>query len=149
MMLRLQREPTKDGETLGRLFVDGTFECHTLEDAIRSGPKLAHETAIPPGKYRVSITASLRFARMLPLLHGVLGFEGVRIHNGNTTHDTSGCILVGDTRTRDIGSSRKALDRLQPKIAAALASGDQVWIEVENPAQVVATRAPYRRRSAR
>jgi hypothetical protein len=133
VILELQRDPTKDGETLGRLSVNGTFECWTLEDEIRDGPKLKHETCIPPGRYPVTITHSLRFQKKLPLVHGVEGFEGIRIHAGNTHKDTSGCILVGQTKTRDIGSSIKAMDALQKKIAGALAKGDQVWIEVKNP----------------
>lgn len=133
MILTLQRDPTRNGETLGRLSVDGVHECWTLEDEIREGPKIKHETCIPPGKYQVTINYSTRFQKMLPLLHNVEGFTGIRIHSGNTHADTSGCILVGQTKTRDIGSSVKAMEALQKKIAGALARGDQVWIEVKNP----------------
>lgn len=129
MDLRLARDPSVGDETLGRLFVNDVFECFSLEDVVRVGPKVVHETAIPAGRYRVIITRSARFARMLPLVCDVPGFSGIRIHAGNTNDDTSGCILVGQS-TRDIGSSRAALTVLQPKLAQALARGEDCWITI-------------------
>lgn len=132
--LTLQREPSVDGCTPGTLAVNGLFECFTLEDQIRDGPKVIHETAIPAGTYEVVITRSQRFQRMLPLLLNVPGFEGVRIHAGNISADTSGCVLVGQSRGHDsILSSALALGHLQPQIATALAKGERVWMEILNP----------------
>jgi len=63
----------------------------------------------------------------------VPGFEGVRIHAGNTEHDTEGCPLVGRTRTAGgIGESRLALGELKSKVKSALESGDWVWLEIVN-----------------
>jgi Steigviridae/Suoliviridae L,D-carboxypeptidase/transpeptidase len=135
MELRLQRRPSTDGCTLGQLFVNGLFEAFTLEDIVRDGPKIQHQTAIPAGRYRVEITPSERFGRMLPILLDVPGFTGVRIHPGNTAADTSGCILVGERSTVDhIEDSRLAMMALQPKIAGALARGDEVWITIVDAA---------------
>jgi len=131
MELLLTRKPSADGCTLGYLFLGGKWECFTLEDVVRDGPKIQHETAIPAGRYRVDITPSARFGRMLPLLLDVPGFTGVRIHPGNTAADTAGCILVGHRSTVDsVEDSRLAMAALQPKIASALAQGDQVWITI-------------------
>lgn len=136
MELLLRRQPSADGCTIGQLFVNGFFECWTLEDIVRDGPKIPGQTAIPFGRYRVEITMSQRFQRMLPLLLAVPGFEGVRIHPGNTAANTEGCILVGQGRANDsISSSRLAMQALQPKIAGALARGDEVWITVEPAAR--------------
>lgn len=133
MELELLREPSRDGCTIGRLAVDGAFCCWTLEDVVRDGPKVQGETAIPAGRYRVSITKSKRFGVMLPLIENVPGFEGVRIHAGNTAADTDGCVLVGQSRgVRSILGSRAALGELQGRLARALASGDRVWITVRN-----------------
>lgn len=136
MELLLRREETTDGCTIGRLYVNGKFQCFTLEDPVRTGPKIAHNTAIPAGRYAVTITRSQRFGRMLPLLLDVPGFDGIRIHPGNTTDDTSGCILVGQSRANEsVLGSRIAMGELQPQIASALARGAEVWIEIVNPLQ--------------
>lgn len=134
MELRLIREPSVDGVTIGRLSVNGRFAVWTLEDEIRNGPKVLHQTAIPAGRYRVVITKSQRFGKMLPLLENVPGFAGVRIHSGNVAADTSGCILVGMQKGQSsVLQSRVAMDVIQPQIAAALAKGEDVWLTIENP----------------
>lgn len=130
MTVDLYREATQQDATVGRLSVNGVFECYTLEDAVRDHT-LAHETAIPAGRYEVIIDRSARFERMLPRLLKVPGFSGIRIHAGNTTADTAGCILVGRIRTRaSVRESRLALDALQPKLASALARGERVWLTI-------------------
>ncbi len=127
--LVVQRRPSVDGCTLGRMTIDGLHENFTLEDAVRSGPKVPGQTAIPAGRYAVDITFSQRFQRMLPILRDVPGFTGIRIHAGNRSTETEGCLLVGQSVAHDsIQSSVLALAALQPKIAAALAHDDAVWI---------------------
>ena len=105
-----------DSSTIGELCIDGVFECFTLEDKERD-IKIKSETAIPKGTYKVIINQSNRFKRLLPLLLNVPNFEGVRIHSGNSNHDTEGCILVGQTRNKNyIGQSRKAFEKLFKKM---------------------------------
>lgn len=141
MKLRLVREPSVLGVTLGVLFVNGTFECWILEDQIREQPgrpvstwKVATKTAIPAGRYRIIITDSVRFKRRLPLIVGVPGFDGVRIHPGNSIEDTEGCLLPGRVRSvSKVGESKLAFDKLFAKIDAALSADEAVWIDVENP----------------
>lgn len=121
--LILNRNEFTDISTIGELTLDGVFQCFTLEDACRSH-KIEGKTAIPPGEYEVDVTYSTKFRRDLPLLVGVKGFEGIRIHSGNTTDDTEGCILVGKSKAQDwIGDSRVALDELFPKIRERLKLG--------------------------
>lgn len=134
MELQLNREDATNDRTIGSLFIDGRFEAFSLEDAIRLGPTIYGETAIPAGRYEVVITRSPRLQRMLPRLKDVPGFEGVLIHSGNTSQDTEGCILVGQSRAHDsLESSRLALAALQPKIAGAIAKGERVFITIVNP----------------
>jgi hypothetical protein len=119
MKLHLKRLHRTDKSTIGELTIDGKFECYTLED-IERDVKIKSETAIPKGTYKVIINQSNRFKRLMPLLLNVPNFEGVRIHAGNTNHDTEGCILVGRTRGIDfIGQSRKAYDSLFKKMQEA------------------------------
>lgn len=129
-----------DRATIGRLDVDGMFRCWTLEDVVRPAgdAKVAGETAIPPGRYEVRITWSPRFQRELPLLLGVPGFEGVRIHAGNTVRDTEGCILVGEDVAHDgdapvLLRSRLAFDVLFAKLSD-VPPGEAIWLTIEQPA---------------
>ena len=116
--------------TIGQLLVDGEHECYTLEDVVRpDGEKVYGETAIPYGTYKVVITFSNRFQCDMPLLVGVPGFEGIRIHSGNTTSDTHGCLLVGTGHSgSSVTNSRVAYNRLFPKIRDAIRRGEEVWI---------------------
>lgn len=141
MLLEVRREPSANGCTLGSLYVNGEFECFTLEDVVREVPELAvekwkvdGETAIPSGTFRVIVTMSARFKKLLPLLVNVPGFQGVRIHSGNVAADTEGCILVGSQRgDAALLQSRLAFHALFPKIQAAIARNEQVFVRITNP----------------
>jgi len=103
LILRIWKESTY---TIGRLYVDGQFFCHVLEDADRGmrqdmpeeelrklkKPKI---TAIPTGQYKVRMTFSPRFNRMMPQILLVPAYDGVRIHSGNKSEHTEGCPLLG------------------------------------------------------
>ena len=63
------------------------------------------------------VTKSWKFGKYLPLLVGVPGFEGIRIHSGNTSKDTEGCILVGQNLEKGkVLMSRITLERLMKLI---------------------------------
>lgn len=119
MLITIKRLYKTEDSTIGELLIDGIWECFTLEDTERK-IKIKGETAIPKGTYKVIINESNRFKRLLPLLIDVPNFEGVRIHSGNSNHDTEGCILVGKTRNKNyIGQSRKAFEKLFKKMQTA------------------------------
>jgi len=119
MDIKIKRLYKSENSTIGEMTVDGKWECYTLEDKERD-VKIKSETAIPKGTYKVIINQSNRFKKLLPLVLNVPNFEGIRIHPGNTNHDTEGCILVGRTRSKDfIGQSRKAFESLFAKMKLA------------------------------
>lgn len=129
MTMVLVRDDCTDKRTLGTLTFPDGFVCQTLEDPVRpAGVKVAGDTAIPPGQYPVTITKSTRFGYLLPLVSDVPMFSGIRIHPGNTTADTEGCILVATSRgTHDnIVSSKAAMAQVQRRIAAALTDAQGV-----------------------
>ena len=78
MIITVRRDRFTDVSTLGMLSIDGEPYCYTLEDTDRQlengGAKVYGKTAIPRGRYRVTITHSQRFNRPLPLLHDVPQF---------------------------------------------------------------------------
>lgn len=113
---------------MGELLVNGAPFCYTLEPG----------RDVPAGTYQVLVTFSPKFDRPMPLVTGVPGFSGIRIHTGNTAQDTEGCLLVGVTRNTDeewIGASRIAFERLFPLICAAENDGETVSIQYvdQNP----------------
>ena len=147
--IEVQRRWLSATSTIGSLTVNGKPECFTLEDVVRTGPKVPGQTAIPAGRYEVQVTVSERCKAgslwtpdpefRLPLLVGVPNFEGVRIHAGNQAKDTEGCLLVGqDHETDALSRSRAALAALLPKITQGLARG-KVWLTVKDlPPTVIA-----------
>ena len=116
MKIVIVRDTFTENSTIGKMLIDGAFFCYTLEDTIRD-TKIAGETAIPYGTYKVIVNMSNRFKRLMPLLLNVPNFEGVRIHNGNTKEHTHGCILVGATKSKDfIGDSKVTFNKLMSKL---------------------------------
>jgi hypothetical protein len=111
------RQKWDNVSTLGRLYFDNEdvmycdhegkmLPAYSLEDVDRNlydymkeseilSVKIPGKTAIPYGRYKIELTYSPRFKKILPLLIAVKGFSGVRIHNGSFAKDTDGCILGG------------------------------------------------------
>jgi len=141
MELKLYRKIYSKNSTIGELFINGTFYCFTLEDLCRDlnrdgdlkdpgEAKVYGKTAIPAGRYQVIINMSNRFKKLMPLLVNVPGFEGIRIHNGNTPAHTEGCILVGATKAVDfVGKSVDTFQRLMIRLNA-IAKVETIFITI-------------------
>lgn len=143
MEIVLKREVRTKSSTIGKLSIVGSpFNCHTLEDRDTAlnqrSPldeikkvKVYGVTAIPYGRYELVINRSARFKKEMPLLLNVPGFEGIRIHSGNTDKDTEGCILLGKTRSADfIGNSRLAYFEFFLLVKSALERSEKVFITI-------------------
>lgn len=140
--LRVDRQWKKKNYTIGNLYIDGVFFSNVLEDTVRGlrqdmtpeeiqKIKVYGETAIPSGKYEVCITPSARFRCPLPLLINVPGYEGVRIHAGNTARDTHGCLLPGkNDRVGQVSNSRATMAALLKQIEEAIYQNSKVYIEI-------------------
>ena len=133
MKIKLVRKKGTAGFTEGRLYIDDEFECFTVEDAERV-VKIQNVTAIPKGEYPITISMSNRFKKMLIEVQNVPNFTGVRIHSGNSSKDTEGCIIVGSINDKDdddwVSGSRVAYDRLHKKVKQALSAKHTVTLEV-------------------
>jgi len=121
MLIEVKRFEFKDTLTIGKMYINGVYECYTLEDVVRNGSKVIGKTAIPTGEYKVIIDASVRFKQDMPHILNVPNFTGVRIHAGNTSAHTDGCILLGTTWSgKDfIGNSRSAYKKFFDKLKQA------------------------------
>ena len=138
MQAIITRKWRRDGYTIGCLTIDGQFFCHTCEDTDRNlhdfmstsdirEIKEYGNTAIPCGKYRVLMDYSPKYKRLMPHICDVKGFEGIRIHSGNTSADSEGCVLLGvavldedGIPTKDwVGSSRATCTAFEQLLTAA------------------------------
>tara|TARA_X000001388_G_C2185479_1_gene105349 strand:+ start:120 stop:725 length:606 start_codon:yes stop_codon:yes gene_type:complete len=146
MKLQVVRTQLGKDATNGLLFIDGIFECYTLEDQYQA-VKVMHETCIPEGTYEIKFRTvggfDKKYKAKYPELHrGMLwiqdvpGFEYILIHQGNTDEHTSGCLIVGDSQqdldvnfNGMVGSSANAYKKLYPKVSAQLLAGNEVTIE--------------------
>ena len=145
--MKLQVVRTQFGldATNGLLFIDGKFECFTLEDQYQA-VKVAAETAIPEGTYKITLRTvggfhskylkRYSFHKGMLWVRDVPGFEYILIHTGNTDEHTAGCLLVGETQQdldkgKDgfVGNSGVAYKKMYPKIADAILAGDEVTIK--------------------
>lgn len=136
MELTLNRIFLGSSATIGELLVNDKHLCDTLEDRVRpEGEKVYGKTAIPEGTYEVKLTHSPRFKKILPEILNVPNFSGIRIHTGNSSKDTEGCIIVGtwDGEKEDwVGSSRIAFDELMALLEKATNNKEKVTITVKS-----------------
>lgn len=142
MTIHLKRIAKKVSYTIGKLYIDGEYFCDTIEDTDRglssdmSASEIAKikvhgKTAIPTGTYNVVVTWSPRFKKTMPLLENVPGFSGIRIHSGNSSSDTEGCILPGQNKVvGKVINSRVYTDNLYKAISDGLKTGP-VYITIE------------------
>ena len=153
MKIRVERRWPKATYTIGRLYIDGIFYCNTLEDCDRGlkqtdslsyikSRKVAGETAIPKGSYRIDMnTTSPKYAGVawywnlcrgkMPRLLNVPGFDGILIHTGNDALDTKGCILVGkNTKVSKLTDSKACFQEIYKLMKAAADKGEEITIEI-------------------
>lgn len=116
MKLKLIRSYLGPKYTIGHLYINGTYFCDVIEDQDRglnstmsreeiAKKKVKHETAIPYGRYTITMkVVSPKYSTKdkykftggrMPRLLSVPGFDGILIHPGTTQADSSGCLIVG------------------------------------------------------
>lgn len=151
MKITVKRFADNGDTTLGILYVDGIFECFTVEDEERKVKKNG-ETRVPNGEYHIKIRKEggfhSKYLKKYGSMHkGMLcitntenwklvkdgmEFQYILIHTGNTDEHTNGCLLVNDSvsgKTFTGGSSVDAYKEFYPKIVKAIESGEAVTIE--------------------
>ena len=155
MKLKVERKWPKATYTIGRFYIDGMYYCETLEDTDRGlkqtdslayikSRKVAGETAIPKGKYAVTMNVtSPKYAAVawywnlcrgkMPRLVDVPGFDGILIHPGgsNGPLDTRGCILVGrNTKVGKLTDSKATFQKVYKLMKEAADKGEGITIEI-------------------
>lgn len=118
MKIKVSRILNDGNSTACLIYIDGEPDvyCCGLEDEPRD-IKVAGETRIPAGTYRVGVRKvggfHSKYAKRFPSFHrGMLqildvpGFTYILIHCGSTEKDTAGCLLVGDDINTTHGKMR-------------------------------------------
>ncbi|QOR58255.1 L,D-carboxypeptidase/transpeptidase [uncultured phage cr106_1] len=153
MNITIKRIFKGDKYTIGKLYVNGIYECDTLEDTDRGltqsmplteiqSKKLYGETAIPTGTYEIDMnTVSPKFkdrswakfcGGKLPRFIDVPGYSGVLIHVGNKPADTLGCILVGDNKIKgQVINSTSTFQELYSIMLKAKVAGEKITVTIE------------------
>ncbi len=156
ILIRRNQYESAAGYTHGRLLTEeGGFLCWTLEDEDRGlhqempltqikAKKVKGKTAIPKGTYKIQmrVSPSFRdkwyakpFGGKMPYLMNVPGFDGIMIHPGNTTDQTSGCILPGmlqqNIRGRVFDSVLAWQDLMNYYLWPAYQRKQEIWITIE------------------
>lgn len=153
MNITIKRIFKGDKYTIGKLYVNGIYECDTLEDTDRGltedsplseiqSKKVYGETAIPTGTYKIDMnTVSPKFkdrswakfcGGKLPRLIDVPGYSGVLIHVGNKPADTLGCLLVGDNKIKgQVINSTSTFQELYSLMLKAKVAGEEITVTIE------------------
>lgn len=145
LVLQRLRHHRAQLRTPGELRANGIFMMWTVEDPVREIAgrpveewKIDGETAIPQGRYLVTLENSPRFGPDTITIHKVEGFEYIRMHAGNGESHSKGCPLLGYELTAEgtiaFGQTRAAVANLKKAIREVLARGDHCFIDVRNPA---------------
>lgn len=139
--------------SIGKMYVNDTYLCDTLEDKDRGltsqmsleeikAKKVYGETAIPTGVYKLNMNTvspkfkdrswAIPYKGILPRLENVKGYEGVLIHVGNDQEATSGCILVGENRIKGkVINSTACFYALMTILLKARDIGESIEITIE------------------
>lgn len=115
----------------GTMEVDGDLFGFTLERPWLENKRQV--SAIPAGKYAVTIRFSPRFRRSMLTLANVPGRAGILIHGANRWTELKGCIAVSAHRPTPTTLQGDLSPRLKGLVEAALRAGETVTIEIINP----------------
>ena len=136
MKIEVNRIFKASNYTIGELSVNNNYVCDTLEDKVRvDGEKVYAETAIPTGTYTLVLSYSNRFKKVIPEILNVPNFSGIRIHCGNSSKDTEGCLLVGkwDGKTENwISDSKNSYNKLYPLLEEAFNKKENITITIKD-----------------
>ena len=148
MIVKLIRFSSQENSTLGLLYIDGAFQCFTIEDEYRE-EKVHGQTRIPEGIYQLGIRDVGGFHEryktkfrgvhkgMIEVLD-VPNFKYILIHIGNWADpDTEGCLLLGNSAKQNVTGSGMVIEskiaylRVYPLIMRQLQKGKKVYLNIE------------------
>lgn len=156
MQLTVHRQYKKDTYTIGTLYVDGDKFCDTLEDKDRGifqnmplstikDLKVYGETAIPTGKYKITLEVESPKFKVypfyqevcegkLPRLIDVPGFEGVLLHVADGPKGAEllhGCIGIGENKIKGgLINGKETFKKLYAVLKKAHQQNEEITIQI-------------------
>ena len=133
------RKNGKERYTVGRVSIDGRYQCNTLELPTKDdngNDKTGQKGyAVPYGVYDIRTRYSPKFKRQVlwVVRNGDSEFNNrfILFHAGNRVQDTQGCVLVGEnTKVGWLSNSRIWEDRIFEQVYPVLKSGKKVTLKV-------------------
>ncbi len=120
--INITRTYRKNSWTIGKLYVNGSYVCNTLElhDSTYYGEDFVlGKSAIPVGVYTLATCVwSPKFNDFRPRITDFKYSKNILIHEGNKPEQTEGCILVGNNLvTGMVLNSKATLEKLQKKLS--------------------------------
>ena len=147
MKLQVIRTQFGNDATNGMLFINGLFECYTLEDQYQA-VKVWGETCIGEGSDKIKFKKWGGFHEKYKVRYGadhygmlhvqdVPNFTNCYIHVGNTESNTDGCLLP-NTNVSLVngewvgGDSGGVYKPLYERLSKELDEGYEVWLNVRD-----------------
>jgi len=139
----LERKYLCENYTIGKLSIDGKYLCEIVEDKVRDfnkdgdlldagETKIPKKTAIPYGRYKLKLSMSPKFKRVLPMVLGVKHFTGIRIHKGRNAASTWGCLIPGENKIKGgVINSQKYEMIIVQKLLESDQRGEQSYLEIK------------------
>jgi Family of unknown function (DUF5675) len=126
--ITVQRETETVESTEGQMFLDGLFECYTLEPRNKRFAPTSITDAGPEKPYAIPAGIEYPWIKYFSPDHGfevvrlrnVPGFTAIEIHPGNFPKDTLGCTVVGMIEQENfVGHSQEEFARLMAKLPSS------------------------------
>ncbi|MBO4708029.1 MAG: hypothetical protein J5594_05705 [Elusimicrobiaceae bacterium] len=122
MLIKLIREPAvESGAILGRVFVDGSFFAHSLENNLYKFPAGSYDLT---GKYSPTFKKNKVYI-------DVPNRSNIMFHGGNSVDSTKGCVIIAANRDGERVSGDKS-DELFNIVDCAGRNGEAVGLVVRN-----------------
>ena len=150
-LVRIYNCPTY---SIGKIYINGDYQCDCVEDTDRGldqgmtvekirSIKVKSQTAIPTGTYKVTMNVqSPKFSQYefyknlckgyLPRILNIKGFEGVLFHCGSSANSSAGCIIVGlNTIKGRVTSSQTTFKKLMKQyFMPAKVLGEEITLTI-------------------
>lgn len=130
MEVEIRRKSKGPISVPGEMWIDGQFECFTLEPPDPNLAHPGHPTVKAGGPFKVILSMSPHLGYVTPEVLDVPNRTGIRWHIANRAEELEGCTAVGQIHSDDwVGQSSMAFQRMR----VLLETSDDIWVTYLDP----------------